>query len=188
MRRQPAAAGLTEVASAAIARVPGSWSEPLRRSALPGDESGCAVAGRERRRPPGKALVKLEVRLRLFEEVPVRDWLESILPGGWSAGGRDRRRARRLTDVGENGLDGSGIGDERSALRGVRYLSGSGHISCDGACRFWVRGGHRPVTDTTSPANAATRLPRRRSSRERPLSTGARVTVQKIPTQLAAFG
>ena len=82
MRRQRATAGLTEVASVAIARVPGCWSEPLRRSALPGEESGCSVAGRERRRLPGNALVKLEVRVRLFEKVPVRDRLGSILPGG----------------------------------------------------------------------------------------------------------
>jgi hypothetical protein len=87
MRRQRAAAGLTEVASGAIARVPGSWSEPLRRSALPGEESGCTVAGRESWRLPGNALVKREARLRLFAEVRVRDGLGSILPGGWSAGG-----------------------------------------------------------------------------------------------------
>ena len=92
MRRQRAAAWLTEVASGAIARVPGSWSAPLRRSALPGDESGCIVAGRERRRLPGNALVMLEVRLRLFAEVRVRDWRGSILPGGRSASGRDRWR------------------------------------------------------------------------------------------------
>jgi hypothetical protein len=67
MRRQRAAAGLTEAASGAIARVPGSWSDPLRRSALPGAESGCTVTGRERRRLPGNALVKLRVGLGLTE-------------------------------------------------------------------------------------------------------------------------
>lgn len=42
--------------------------------------SGCAVSGSERRRLPGNTLVELEVALRLFAEVPVRDWLGSILP------------------------------------------------------------------------------------------------------------
>jgi hypothetical protein len=92
MRRQDAAVRLTGIASVVSASVADQWGEVLRHSEAPGNESGCTVAGRERRRLPGNALVKLEVRLRLFEKVPVRDWLGSILQGGWSAGGRDRRR------------------------------------------------------------------------------------------------
>ena len=113
-RQRPTAglAGLTAVESGAGASVAGCGGSHRRRSAAPGDERGCTVSC-ERRRLPHDALIKLEVELRLFEEVPVRHRLASIGPGGRSARGRDPGRAGRLTDVGENQLDGRGIGDAR---------------------------------------------------------------------------
>ena len=71
MGRQLAAAGLTVVArSGVIVCISGCWGEHLRRSARPGDERGCTVSC-ERRRLPRDALLKLDVLLRLAEEVPV---------------------------------------------------------------------------------------------------------------------
>jgi hypothetical protein len=46
-----------------------------------GDERGCTVYC-ERRRLPRDALIKLDVGLGLFEEVPVRQRLGRIVPGG----------------------------------------------------------------------------------------------------------
>jgi len=43
-----------------------------------------------------------------------------------------------LADVGENPLNGSGVGDERNARIGVRYRSRSGHCLSKSQCRFWV--------------------------------------------------
>jgi len=77
-----------------------------------GKTKALGTASRRGRRLPGDALIELEVGLGLAEEVPVRHRPGSILPGGRTAGGRDRRRTRRLTDVGKNLLDGRGLGDE----------------------------------------------------------------------------
>jgi hypothetical protein len=54
------------------ARVSGCWGEHLRRGAPPEDEAGRTVSC-ARRRLPRKALIKLDVGLGLFAEVPV--WL-----------------------------------------------------------------------------------------------------------------
>ena len=86
IRRQRPSVGLPGGTSGAIASVPGSWGEPLLRSALSVDESVCKVSARERRRLPGHALVELEIGRGLSENVPVRDRLGSLVPGGPRAG------------------------------------------------------------------------------------------------------
>jgi hypothetical protein len=111
MLGQHAAAGLTDVASGASARVPERWGENPGYSGQAGHRVGCTLS-RRRRRLPGQALVELEAGVQLGDKVPVRHRLGSIIPGGRSAGGGDRGWAWRLTEGHENALDGRGIGDE----------------------------------------------------------------------------
>jgi len=60
------------------------------------------------RRLPGDTLIELG----LSGQVPVRRRLGRPVPGGRSAGGRDRRWPGWLTESQEDLLDGCGLGDE----------------------------------------------------------------------------
>jgi hypothetical protein len=115
-----------------------------------GIRGGGTLCGR-RWRLPGDALIKREVGLRLAEEVPVRHRLGIIILGRWSAGRGDPRRLGGLADMREGETERSeagsvapaalhwgGLGDEGSALLGVRCRSESGHYPRGGQCRFWV--------------------------------------------------
>ncbi len=82
------------------ARIRGPADRRSTRSAAP----AC-----ERRRPPVTALVKLEVGLKLANEVSVRHRLRHIVPGGRSAGGAN------------SNFHVAGIGF-RNVRRGVDYL------------------------------------------------------------------
>ena len=81
-----------------------------------GRREGLHRSLRERRRLPGDALIPgsngLEVGRRLLEEVPVRHRLGCLVPGGRSAGGRNRGWTWWLTESQEDLLDGCGLGDE----------------------------------------------------------------------------
>ena len=87
------------------------WNATLGQSGQMGHQGGSTPA-RRRRRLPGDALIKHDVGLGLAEKVPVRHRLGSVVRGGTATGGGDRRRARRLTDMGENALGGSSLGQE----------------------------------------------------------------------------
>ena len=96
---------LTGLASAAGGRFGERWDEHSGRGGQAQHRGGCTLS-RSRRRLPGTALIEFDVGLGLAEEVPIRHRLGSLLPGGWPAGGRDRGRPWRLTDVVENPPDG----------------------------------------------------------------------------------
>jgi len=125
--RQCPTAGLTDLGCYAGWRVTGYRGSHLGRSAPPRDERSFTVS-RGRRRRPVDALIELEVRLGLLEEFPVRHRLGFVVPGGRSAGGRDRGRAGWLTDAGEDLLDGRGLGDEGNDAHGLH--------ACGSHCRI----------------------------------------------------
>lgn len=80
-----------------------------------GETKALDSASRRRRRLPGDALIPVskghEVGLGLAEEVSVRRRLGRLVPGGRSAGGRDRGWPVRLTESQGDLLDGRGLGD-----------------------------------------------------------------------------
>jgi hypothetical protein len=73
----------------------GCCGEHVRRSVPPGAKGATPFSAGETRRLPGVALIKREVGLGLFEEVPVRHRLGCLVPVGRSACGRDRGWTRR---------------------------------------------------------------------------------------------
>ncbi len=138
------------------ARMQASVGRHWSGSAPPGAERGRTNTC-ERRRLPGDALIKLEVGRGLGEQVPVRHRLGRIVPGGRSACGRDRGWTWRLTDMGEDLLDGCGSGDEGDDAR-VRAAVGTGQgqrLEQPGQRACGVRSAGRKCTDCgTSPAAA----------------------------------
>jgi len=93
----PSAAGLTDVATGASARVAKCWDENLASRGQSEHRVGIAPA-RGRRRLPGDALIALELGLGLTEEDAVRHWLETIVPAEGQRAGT-RGRAWWFTDV-----------------------------------------------------------------------------------------
>lgn len=94
-------------------RVAEHWNATLGHRGQTGNE-GDSISACRRRWLPGEALVKLDVRLRLADEVVGHSPASAqahhhrqVDPERGRSG-----RAWRLTDEVENRLDGSGIGDQ----------------------------------------------------------------------------
>ena len=82
MEIQPALRETKAACDIRLAELGALWDEIARRGGQAREMGGGAIV-RRRRRLPGDALVKLEARVRLGEEVEVRLRLEIIVPGRW---------------------------------------------------------------------------------------------------------
>jgi hypothetical protein len=74
----PAANGPHERCTRVVVRAMGG----IKAHSGPARDEGDGTLSRRRWRLPDDALIEFEIGLGLSQEVPVQDWLGSVLPGG----------------------------------------------------------------------------------------------------------